>query len=233
MFESEFWYNEGKWIVFAVLILVAALFLIFLYSKNKLTTKSITYGAVLISLAFAFSLLPPIFKMPQGGSIRFLVMLPLFLYAYCFGFFKGVIVCCIYGALDMLLDPFIVHPLQAILDYPLAYAFLGCAGLFSKITKNQILFLLIGVTMGLVGRFFCHVLSGVIFFSEYADVATYGSVFVYSLAYNSFVFVTGAISIGEILILYFTKQLKILTGHLRKANLKASDRDENIIQSNY
>ena len=223
MFESEFWYNEGKWIILAVLILAAIVFLVFLHVRKQLTTKSITYGAVLIALAFAFSLLPPLFKMPQGGSVRFLVMLPLFLYAYCFGFFKGVIVCTIYGVLDMLIDPFIVHPVQAILDYPLAYAFLGCAGIFYKFKKNQIVFLLIGVVIGLIGRFFCHVLSGVVFFSEYADIAAYGSVFVYSLAYNSFVFIAGAIEIGEILILYFTKQLKILTRHLRKANEEKSD----------
>jgi len=218
MFENDFWYNEGKWIILAVLVLAAIILLVFLYGKNKLTTKSITYGAILIAMAFAFSMLPPIFKMPQEGSIRILVMLPLFLYAYTFGFFRGVIVCAIFGVLDIIIEPFIVHPVQVILDYPLAFAFLGCAGLFSKIKKNQIVFFLTGVVIGLIGRYFCHVLSGVIFFSEIASELGYESALLYSLGYNSFVFIAGAIEIGEILILYFTKQLKILTRYLRKAN---------------
>jgi len=224
MFESEFWYNQGKWIIFAVLIIAATVLLIFLYGKNKITTKSITYGAVLIALAFAFSLLPPIFQLPQGGSIRLLVMLPLFLYAYTFGFFRGVTVCAIFGLLYIIIEPFMFHPIQVFLDYPLAFAFLGCAGIFSKFKKNQILFFLIGVVIGLIGRFFCHVLSGIIFFSEAAGEAGYESALLYSLAYNSFIFVAGAIEIGEILVLYFTRQLKILTKYLRRANEEKSDK---------
>lgn len=217
--EPTLWETYGKWIIFSAVVLAAALFIIFLYvGKKKLTTKSLTYGAVTIALSFAFSLLPPIFKLPQGGSVRILVLVPLFLYAYTFGFSKGTLVCAIYGVLDMLIDPYIVHPLQAILDYPLAYAFLGCAGLFSKVQKRQILFFVLGIIIGLTGRYICHILSGIIFFAEYADIVKYGTVLVYSMAYNSFVLVNGAMDASIILILHFSGQLKYLTKYLRQAS---------------
>ena len=218
--DATLWERFGKWIILAVVLFLAVLFIILLYNGNKkLSTKSITYAAITIALSFVFSLLPPIFKLPQGGSIRMLVMLPLLLYAYTFGFSKGVLVCTIYGLLDMLLDPYIVHPIQAILDYPLAYAFLGFAGIFSKFKKRQILYFVLGIVIGLTGRYICHVLSGIIFFAEYADIVTYGTVLVYSLAYNSFVYVNGAMEIAAILILHFTNQLKYLIRYLRQASL--------------
>ena len=51
---------------------------------------------------------------------------------------------------------------------------------------------LAGIALGGVGRFVCHVLSGVVFFAEYAE-GTGMSPLVYSVSYNSFVFVDLAI----------------------------------------
>ena len=44
------------------------------------------------------------------------------------------------------------------------------------------------IALGGLGRFACHVLSGVVFFAEYAE-GTGLSPFVYSVSYNAFVFV--------------------------------------------
>lgn len=95
-----------------------------------------------------------------------------------------------YGLLQMIQDPWIVSPVQAILDYPLAFACIALAAVARKLPDGW--GWLAGIALGGVGRFVCHVLSGVVFFAEYAE-GTGLSPFVYSVSYNSFVFVDLAI----------------------------------------
>lgn len=90
------------------------------------------------------------------------------------------------GIIDLLFGGYIVHPAQLLLDYPLAYMFIGLSGYLKPnvkkdsdaIIKSK---LISGVLIGMVGRLTCHVLSGIIFFSEYAKGA---NPFIYSLNYN-------------------------------------------------
>ena len=70
---------------------------------------------------------------------------------------------------------YIVGPLQALLDYPIAFGALGLAGMFRKHP-------FIGVCIGVFGRFLSHFMSGVIFFAEYAPEGM--NPFVYSAMYN-------------------------------------------------
>jgi len=70
---------------------------------------------------------------------------------------------------------YIVDPVQALLDYPIAFAALGLAGMFRR-------YPLIGVGVGMFGRFLAHLASGVWFFSEYAPVGTHPMI--YSAIYN-------------------------------------------------
>ena len=69
-------------------------------------------------------------------------------------------------------------PLQVLLDYPLAFGALGLSGFFWH-RKNG---LIIGYVAGTVGRYVCHVLSGYIFFAEYAPEGM--NPLAYTLGYN-------------------------------------------------
>lgn len=62
------------------------------------------------------------------------------------------------------LGPYIIHPVQLFLDYPIAYGALGLSGLVSN-SKNG---LTKGYLIGLAGRYICAFLSGWIFFGAYA-----------------------------------------------------------------
>ncbi len=125
-------------------------------------TRVLTEAALAIALAFVFGLLPA-FKMPFGGSIS-LEMIPLILLALRQGFVVGTVAGFAYGLLDLVIDPFIVHPVQLLLDYPLAFGALGLAGFFPPTVRGAIL----GATVAVLGRFACHFLSGIVFFSSYA-----------------------------------------------------------------
>ncbi|GAI59291.1 unnamed protein product, partial [marine sediment metagenome] len=83
--------------------------------------------------------------------------------------------------------PFIIHPAQLVLDYPLPYMLVGLAGIFSskinlKAKGSTCGWLLLAVFTGGLGRFISHFLSGVIFFAQYAPEGQ--SPWVYSAIYN-------------------------------------------------
>lgn len=182
----------------ALLIVIAIVGALVLGRKDKkgYDTRTISYAAVCIALSFALSYIRPI-SLPQGGSVTPASLLPLMIYSYMFGVKKGVFACFIYGILQAVQDPWIIHPAQFLLDYPVAFSFIGFAGLFAKVKKlenlPQVKFAL-GAVIASVFRFISHVFSGVFAFSAYAFDAGMGA-WAYSLAYNSFVFVDIAIAI--------------------------------------
>ena len=98
---------------------------------KKFSTKILTEAAVMIALSIVLGRFK-IFEMPQGGSITLGQMIPLLFFAIRHGAGYGIIVGAVYGVLDMLLGGYIYTPIQAILDYPLAFGLLGLAGCFSK-----------------------------------------------------------------------------------------------------
>ncbi len=69
-----------------------------------------------------------------------------------------------YGILQFITGPYVVHPAQVLLDYPLAFGALGLSGLFSN-AKNG---LVKGYIVGVLGRYVMHMISGLIFYTAYA-----------------------------------------------------------------
>lgn len=140
----------------------------------KIQTKIMAEMATTVALAYALSLIVP-FRLPQGGSVTAVSMVPILWFALRRGPKMGVSEGVVYGFVRTLRQPFIVHPIQFLLDYPLAFGALGLAGLFRK---HPIL----GVVVGISGRFVCHFLSGVVFFAAYAPAGMSSAV--YSAVYN-------------------------------------------------
>lgn len=178
-----------------VVILVAGWFV---GDKRKMNdTRAIVYGAISIALSFALSY-ARLFKLPQGGSVTFASLLPLMVYCCMFGTRRGVIVCVVCGVLQALQDPFIIHPMQFLLDYPLAFGLVGISGIFVEkgvFKDKKVLAFLLGGVLGVILRYACHVCSGAFAFADYADLESYSSVIVYSMAYNSFAFVDMAVAL--------------------------------------
>ena len=136
-------------------------------------------GAVCIALSSVLSMIK-IWEMPQGGSITAASMLPLMLFSYVYGMGPGCLVGALYGVLQFIIEPYFLSLPQMLLDYPIAFGMMGLAGLFSKM-DNENLGLTVGVVLASVGRFVAAVLSGVIFFAEYAGDQ---NPWVYSIVYN-------------------------------------------------
>ncbi len=143
-------------------------------SKSSDRVRALVEGALCVALSVVLSYLK-VFKMPQGGSIT-LEMAPLFFFAYRHGFKWGISAGALSGLLQMLFGGYIYHPVQAILDYPLAFACTGLAGAFGP-------HFLIGTAAAGFARFVCHVLSGVIFFASYAPAGQ--NPWIYSSIYNA------------------------------------------------
>ncbi|MFW6410130.1 MAG: energy-coupled thiamine transporter ThiT, partial [Halanaerobiales bacterium] len=141
-------------------------------------------------------------RMPQGGSIS-LEMLPILLVALRWGGKPGLMAGLVYGLVQLMFNPYIVHPVQLLMDYPIPYMMLGVAGFFT-ITKNQGREInYVKVSLALITavflRFVVHVLSGVIFFSSYAPEGQ--NVWVYSIVYNGTVMIPSLILCYVVLVL--------------------------------
>ena len=183
------------WILLAVLVACAAALFVIARNKQKWTPQMLANAAICMALSFVLSYIR-LFKLPQGGSVTPASLLPILAFAYYHGSMPGLVAGIAYGFLQMIQDPWIVGAVQAALDYPLAFGCIVFAGVIGQLQRrhgwNELASWLASVlTVGL-GRFLCHVLSGVVFFAEYAE-GTGMSPLVYSLSYNSFVFVDLAI----------------------------------------
>lgn len=177
------------WIAVGALAALAVVLLVIARGRVRWTARMIANAALCLALAFVLSYIK-LFDLPQGGAVTAASLLPIIAFAYSYGLAPGLVVGVAYGLLQMIQDPWIVSPVQAILDYPLAFACIALAAVARKLPDSW--GWLAGIALGGVGRFVCHVLSGVVFFAEYAE-GTGMSPFVYSVSYNSFVFVDLAI----------------------------------------
>lgn len=105
----------------------------------------------------------------------------------------------LFGCVELLpvFAPFTVGPLQVVLDYPLAFAAVGLAGIVpvpivsppplgdGRVRERLVSFVLplvVAVGVGTLARFGCHVLSGIVFFADYAPEGQ--PAWLYSLIYN-------------------------------------------------
>ncbi|MBD5131133.1 MAG: hypothetical protein HDT28_00845 [Clostridiales bacterium] len=178
----------------AVIITAAIVVFAFLADRKsgQFDTRAITFGAVCIALSFALSYVR-IFKMPMGGSITFASMLPLMLFAYMFGCKKGVLAGVIYGVLQAVQDPWIIHPAQFALDYAVAFAGIGLTGCMRDLgvlKGNMRAQFAVGAVIACAFRFLCHYFAGVFAFGMYGEsfAAEYNMPILANAYFYSFVY---------------------------------------------
>lgn len=155
--------------------LAIILFTLFKFKKIKLDSKIIARIGIAIAIACVLQIFR-IYHFPMGGSVTLGGMVPLLIIAFIYGPEIGMLAGFAYGILNLFLDPYFVHPVQILFDYPLPSLAIGLAGYF----KNKPI---LGTTIAFFAKFICHFISGVVFFGSYG--ADYGmSAWVYSLAVN-------------------------------------------------
>ena len=159
------------------LIGCAILLIAFIKFKSlKFDSKLVARIGLAIALAFILDMLK-IYTLPNGGgSISLGSMIPILLISIVYGPSIGLFTGFLFGVLKLIIDPYILNPVQVLFDYPLPFMAVGVAGFF----KNKYL----GATLGMLLRFSCHFISGVIFFGSYAPAGM--SPILYSLAVNGF-----------------------------------------------
>lgn len=217
-YYSEYLEQTPLYICAAVLVaaLIIGAFILDRKNETEFDSHCIALAGICVALSFALSYVK-LWEMPQGGSITLASLLPIMLFAYVYGPKKGILVGVIYGVLQALQDPYIVHPAQFLLDYPVAFAMVGLAGVFANLKKleklPQVKFVLGAILAGIF-RFISHVLSGVFAFGAYAS-STGMNFWAYSAAYNSFVFVDLIMVIVAGALLFsskaFVKQVSLYT----------------------
>lgn len=163
--------------------------------KKLFTTRMLATGALCIALSYILSNIR-LFRMPQGGSITPASLLPMLLFAYTYGFVPSLLVSLAYGLLQLLQDPWIVSPAQAMLDYVIAYMGIALCGLSRRLPET--FGYIVGVCATGVWRFACAVLSGLIFFASYTPVGQLP--ILYSMGYNSVILIDTAICLVIMLI---------------------------------
>ena len=173
---------EQKWYTWAVVILLVVMGIALSVGSRSAnwTSHRIAMGAMCIAIAFVLSCIR-LYRMPQGGSITPACMLPLIMFMLACGPIQGLVVGCAYGLLQLISDPYVIHPIQLLVDYPLAFGamILGCLAALIPVKKPWKLPL--AVLIGAIGRYFMASLSGAVFFSEVAGSA---AAWKYSLGYN-------------------------------------------------
>ena len=162
----------------SLIALGGVLFLILfaIYSRKiKLTTRTLINISLMLAMATILNYLR-IYHFPQGGSVTLGSMIPMLLISYRYGVAVGMLAGFVFGLINLLQDPFILHPIQVLFDYPLPFMAMGLAGFFPK-------HLILSAIFAFCGRFICHFISGVVFFASYAPEGM--SPIVYSLTANA------------------------------------------------
>ena len=157
-------------------------------------TRILVEGAIMVALATVLSFIRVV-KLPWGGSITLLSMLPIVLFSIRRGIKSGLTVSFLY-ALIQFIQGIIVDGLFGwgltpggliaciFLDYLLAFTVLGLAGLFRH---KGVTGWISGIVLAILLRFTMHFLSGVIIWKSFGEL--WGDFFtentvLYSLLYN-------------------------------------------------
>ena len=151
-------------------------------------TKRLTESAMLLAIAVVLELVSKMFipGLPFGGQITLVSMLPVVLISYRHGMKWGFVASFAYALIEMaigtknvtaafqpgyfgdgvmILNAFIM----CFFDYIAAFTVLGLGGLFRNRIKNAGAALACGSLVALGARYLCHIASGYILFSGWAE----------------------------------------------------------------
>ncbi|MFA1818763.1 energy-coupled thiamine transporter ThiT [Virgibacillus oceani] len=174
--------------------------------------------AIFTALALLLDILPFLsFKIwAQGGSVSF-AMIPIFIVAFRWGLKGGLLSGFLLGVLQVATGTaYILHPVQGMLDYAVAFTVIGFAGVFAKTvqqavkngeTKTYLTYITFGVLLGSALRFLAHYIAGTVFFGSAVEDQP---AWLYSLIYNATYMVPSFVLCTVLVFFLFHKQPKTL-----------------------
>ena len=154
--------NDTTWVTLGALAALGLILLAESRSFKKWNAKTIAFGALSIALSFVLSCIR-LYRMPTGGSVTPGSMLPLMLFAVSFGMSPGLLAGLAYGALQYLQGGWWLNVWQFLLDYFLAFAALGLAGIAHN--KND-KWLYLSIPIAALGRAVCAILAGLMWVAD-------------------------------------------------------------------
>lgn len=151
---------------------------------QQMKTKQLIFSAMAIALAITIATVIKLPSLPNGGSVTLFSMLMISMIGYWYGPKISLTAALAYGILQFITGPYVLSPLQVILDYPLAFGALGLSGLCAN-KKNGLVY---GYLLSVTGRYFFSMLSGLIFFTTYTgsfgnDLSAIWAAFAYNFSY--------------------------------------------------
>lgn len=164
-------------------------------SKTQNTVRTICEIGLFAALGFAIDTLQGAIGkglFVNGGSIGF-AMIAVIIIGYRRGFLPALLTGLLMGLLDFMTGPYIIHPVQGILDYITPYAFVSVSALFRGLylhseTKGQkLLIISISTILGGIAKFFSHFFAGFWFLQDTASFAwnlSYMNPYLYCFIYN-------------------------------------------------
>lgn len=163
-------------------------------SKKIFSTKQLVFSAAAIALGFITSYIKLV-DMPWGGSVTLCSMLFVALIGYWYGPKIGLCAGFAYGILQFVQGGggYILSPLQACMDYIVAFAALGLSGFFYN-KKNG---LIKGYLFAIFMRGLFHTIGGYLYWMDYMpDDFPQALAPVYPIAYNySYILAEGVITV--------------------------------------
>ena len=175
-------------IAVGAIVVLAVVLLDIAKSSKKWTAKTVAYAALSIALSFVLSCFR-LYRMPTGGSVTPGSMLPLMLFSAAFGLGPGLAAGLTYGLLQYLQGGWWLNPWQFLLDYVLAFAAIGLAGIAHKKSDK---WLYAGISVAALGRALCAILAGLMWAADTLargkalkiGETVYNSSLLYSVLYN-------------------------------------------------
>lgn len=180
--------------------------------------------AILLALSTVLSMIPLPWKMPFGGSVTIMSMLPICMVCFRHGIKWGFFTSFVYSVIQLMLSigeimAWGLTPVVLIacifLDYIFAYTSLGICGFFNrgKNVKTQHIFLCVGVAVAITTRFLCHYISGITLWTESAAGSGH-SAYVFSLLYN------GTYMLPELILTLIGANILLAAPQMRKFFVK-------------
>lgn len=193
---------------------------------KKLGLVALIEASFFAAFALILDLLPSI-KLGPWISISF-AMVPIFILAFRWGFKVSFLAGFIWGLLQVAVgDIYFLTPIQFLIEYFIAFAFIGFAGLFYPSIqrllqkgekKIALLVVVLAILVGSVARYFWHFVAGVIFWGEYAPEGM--SPVIYSLIVNGGTGIGAAILCSVIVVALLASAPRLIQRE-RSANIPA------------
>lgn len=160
--------------------------------KNS-KTKILVEGAIMVAMATVLCYIR-IFKLPWGGSVTLMSMLPIIIFSIKRGVKNGMFASFVFALIQLgqgIMDGLFAWGLTPIMlvsciviDYIGAYSVIGIGGIFRK---KGFAGWMSGTVLAVFARFVCHFLSGVIIWHSSGNLwegFSTDNEWLYSLAYN-------------------------------------------------